>query len=310
MNNQVAQQQKPTKLTDLVLDRVKQMQDTQDLSLPKNYNASNALNAAFLELQKVQDRNHRPALEVCSHDSIVKSLLDMTLQGLSPAKDQCYFIVYGNELQMQRSYFGTVAAVKRLDGVKKVRAEVVHEKDDFEIGANEDMELVVKRFVPKFENQDNQIVGAFAMIKTDEGTDFTVMTKKEIDQSWAQTRQKNNKVQQNFSQEMAKRTVLNRAAKMFINTSDDSDLLTGAINDTTSNEYDDERRDVTPVEDEKQSTDKLLEGFQKSQEAKAKGVSNNGNSNENKEEVSEEVADGQTELFNEGTIKPADEADS
>lgn len=310
MNNQVAQQQKPTKLTDLVLDRVKQMQDTQDLSLPKNYNASNALNAAFLELQKVQDRNHRPALEVCSHDSIVKSLLDMTLQGLSPAKDQCYFIVYGNELQMQRSYFGTVAAVKRLDGVKKVRAEVVHEKDDFEIGANEDMELVVKRFVPKFENQDNQIIGAFAMIRTDEGTDFTVMTKKEIDQSWAQTRQKNNKVQQNFSQEMAKRTVLNRAAKMFINTSDDSDLLTGAINDTTSNEYDDERRDVTPAEDEKQSTDKLLEGFQKSQEAKSKGVSNNGNSNENKEEASEEVADGQTELFNEGTIKPADEADS
>lgn len=309
MTNQVAQQQKPTKLTDLVLDRVKQMQDTQDLSLPKNYNASNALNAAFLELQKVQDRNHRPALEVCSHDSIVKSLLDMTLQGLSPAKDQCYFIVYGNELQMQRSYFGTVAAVKRLDGVKKVRAEVVHEKDDFEIGANEDMELVVKRFVPKFENQDNQIVGAFAMIKTDEGTDFTVMTKKEIDQSWAQTRQKNNKVQQNFSQEMAKRTVLNRAAKMFINTSDDSDLLTGAINDTTSNEYDDERRDVTPVEDEKQSTDELLEGFQKSQEAKAKGVSNNGNSNEGKEESSEEIADGQTELFNEGTIKPADEAD-
>lgn len=309
MNNQVAQQQKPTKLTDLVLDRVKQMQDTQDLSLPKNYNASNALNAAFLELQKVQDRNHRPALEVCSHDSIVKSLLDMTLQGLSPAKDQCYFIVYGNELQMQRSYFGTVAAVKRLDGVKKVRAEVVHEKDDFEIGANEDMELVVKRFVPKFENQDNQIVGAFAMIKTDEGTDFTVMTKKEIDQSWAQTRQKNNKVQQNFSQQMAKRTVLNRAAKMFINTSDDSDLLTGAINDTTSNEYDDERRDVTPVEDEKQSTDELLEGFQKSQEAKAKGVSNNGNSNEGGE-ASEEIADGQTELFNEGTIKPTNEADS
>lgn len=310
MTNQVAQQQKPTKLTDLVLDRVKQMQDTQDLSLPKNYNASNALNAAFLELQKVQDRNHRPALEVCSHDSIVKSLLDMTLQGLSPAKDQCYFIVYGKELQMQRSYFGTVAAVKRLDGVKKVRAEVVHEKDDFEIGANEDMELVVKRFVPKFENQDNQIIGAFAMIKTDEGTDFTVMTKKEIDQSWAQTRQKNNKVQQNFSQEMAKRTVLNRAAKMFINTSDDSDLLTGAINDTTSNEYDDERRDVTPVEDEKQSTDELLEGFQKSQEAKAKGVSNNGNGNEGKEESSEEVADGQTELFDNGTIKPADEADS
>ena len=130
MANQVTQQ-KPTKLTDRVLDRINQMKTTQDLSLPRNYNASNALNAAFLELQKVQDRSHRPALEVCTQDSIVKALLDMTLQGLSPAKDQCYFIVYGKELQMQRSYFGTVAAVKRLDGVKKVRAEVVNEVYEF-----------------------------------------------------------------------------------------------------------------------------------------------------------------------------------
>ena len=306
MNNQVAQQQKPTKLTDLVLDRVKQMQDTQDLSLPKNYNASNALNAAFLELQKVQDRNHRPALEVCSHDSIVKSLLDMTLQGLSPAKDQCYFIVYGNELQMQRSYFGTVAAVKRLDGVQKVRAEVVHQDDAFEIGSNEDMELVVKQFTPSFENQDKPIIGAFAMIKTDEGTDFTVMTKKEIDQSWAQTRQKNNKVQQNFSQEMAKRTVLNRAAKMFINTSDDSDLLTGAINDTTSNEYGDERRDVTPVEEERKpqqsAMDILTNSNQKEEKpskADKKGVA--------PKSVNQKGGEGnhaQEELFPDGTITP------
>lgn len=308
MANQVTQQ-KPTKLTDRVLDRINQMKTTQDLSLPRNYNASNALNAAFLELQKVQDRSHRPALEACTQDSIVKALLDMTLQGLSPAKDQCYFIVYGNELQMQRSYFGTVAAVKRLDGVQKVRAEVVHQDDDFEIGANDDMELVVKRFNPKFENQDKPIIGAFAIIKTDKGTDFTVMTKKEIDQSWAQTRQKNNKVQQNFSQEMAKRTVLNRAAKMFINTSDDSDLLTGAINNTTSNEFDDdERRDVTPAaENKQQTTTELLEGFKKSQKDKAKGVKDNGNSNE---EPNEDVAEGQTDLFNEGAGKPTDEADA
>lgn len=308
MTNQVTQQ-KPTKLTDRVLDRINQMKTTQDLSLPRNYNASNALNAAFLELQKVQDRSHRPALEACTQDSIVKALLDMTLQGLSPAKDQCYFIVYGNELQMQRSYFGTVAAVKRLDGVQKVRAEVVHQDDDFEIGANDDMELVVKRFNPKFENQDKPIIGAFAIIKTDKGTDFTVMTKKEIDQSWAQTRQKNNKVQQNFSQEMAKRTVLNRAAKMFINTSDDSDLLTGAINNTTSNEFDDdERRDVTPAaENKQQTTTKLLEGFKKSQEDKAKGVKDDGNSNE---EPNEDVAEGQTDLFNEESGKPTDETDA
>ena len=300
MTNQVAQQRKQPKLTDLVLSRVDEMRQTQNLSLPKNYNASNALNAAFLELQKVQDRNHNPALDVCSRDSIVKSLLDMTLQGLSPAKDQCYFIVYGKELQLQRSYFGTVAAVKRLDGVKKVRAEVIHEGDEFEIGSNEDMELVVKKFVPKFENQDKPIIGAFAIIKTDEGIDYTVMTKAEIDKSWAQTRQKNNKVQKNFGQEMAKRTVLNRAAKMFINTSDDSDLLTGAINDTTTNEYYDEPRDVTP--EGETSTQELLDDFNKSQE-ELKQEPEDKPAKEDSDDDSNEAA-GQESLFEEGTIKP------
>lgn len=312
MTNQVTKTTvNPKSITDDVLNRVKEMKDKDGFLLPKGYSAKNALKSAYLVLQGVKDRNKRPALEVCTKPSIANTLLNMVIQGLSPAKTQCYFIVYGNELQMQRSYFGTVAVLKRLDSVKNITAQVVHEGDKFEIGSDENFQTVVKEFQPSIENQDKEIAYAFARIFKNDGTYVdTIMTKKEIDQSWAQTRQKNNKVQQNFSQEMAKRTVLNRAAKMFINTSDDSDLLTGAINDTTSNEYDDERRDVTPVEDEKQSTDELLEGFNKSQEAKAKGVSNNGNSNENKEEASEEVADGQTELFNEGTIKPADEADS
>lgn len=308
MTNQVVQKKQP-KLTDVVLKRINNMKKTQELSLPKNYNASNALNSAFLALQKVKDRSNRPALQVCSHDSIVKSLLDMTLQGLSPAKEQCYFIVYGNELQMQRSYFGTVAAVKRLDGVKKVRAEVIHEGDEFEIGSNEDMELVVKKFVPKFENQDKPIVGAFALIKTDEGIDYTVMTKAEIDKSWAQTRQKNNKVQKNFGQEMAKRTVLNRAAKMFINTSDDSDLLTGAINETTTNEYDDDApRDVTPADET--STKELLDGFNKQQQNDEKQEAPREAEPVKEAQEDDGEVEGQTSIFEEGTIKPkATEAD-
>lgn len=241
-----AQPQKP--ITEQVLERLGEMRKTQDLQLPAGYSASNALNAAYLELQKVKNRQGQSALQTCTPTSISQALLDMVLQGLTPAKNQCYFIAYGKELQMQRSYFGTVAALKRLKAVNKVVAEVVHQGDTFELGSNEDMELIVKNFVPSFENQDKPLIGAFAMITTDSGKYFTVMTKAEIDQSWAQTRQRDNKVQKNFSQEMAKRTVLNRAAKMFINTSDDSDLLTGAINNTTSNEYENERVDVTPSE--------------------------------------------------------------
>ena len=70
------------------------------------------------------------------------------------------------------------------------------------------------------------------------------MTKKEINQSWSKAKTKN--VQNDFPQEMAKRTVINRAAKSFINTSDDSDLLTESIKRTTENEFDNDRKDVTP----------------------------------------------------------------
>lgn len=265
-SNQMAVMQKD--ITDQVSNRISQLQDD-GLALPKDYNPQNALKAAWFKLQQTKDRSSRPALQVCTRASIANALLDMVTQGLSPAKTQCYFIVYGNEVQLQRSYFGTIAAVKRLSSVKDIDAQVVHQGDEFAIGADELGRIKVTKFVPKFENLDKPIKGAFAFIELADGrVDYTVMTQKQIQTSWGQSRQHN--VQQKFGDEMAKRTVINRAAKMYINTSDDSDLLTGSINTVTANEYEDEperkpeRKDVTP-EAPKSTADKLVQGFKKEQ---------------------------------------------
>lgn len=261
-SNQMAVMQKD--ITDQVSNRISQLQDD-GLALPKDYNPQNALKAAWFKLQQTKDQSNRPALQVCTRSSIANALLDMVTQGLSPAKTQCYFIVYGNEVQLQRSYFGTIAAVKRLSSVKDIDAQVVHQGDEFAIGADELGRIKVTKFVPKFENLDKPIKGAFAFIELAEGrVDYTVMTQKQIQTSWGQSRQHN--VQQKFGDEMAKRTVINRAAKMYINTSDDSDLLTGSINTVTANEYEDEseRKDVTP-EAPKSTADKLVQGFKKEQ---------------------------------------------
>lgn len=259
-SNQMAAMQKD--ITDQVSNRISQLQDD-GLALPKDYNPQNALKAAWFKLQQTKDRSNRPALQVCTRASVANALLDMVTQGLSPAKTQCYFIVYGNEVQLQRSYFGTIAAVKRLSSVNDIDAQVVHQGDEFAIGADELGRIKVTKFVPKFENLDKPIKGAFAFIELADGrVDYTVMTQKQIQTSWGQSRQHN--VQQKFGDEMAKRTVINRAAKMFINTSDDSDLLTGSINTVTANEYEDEpeRKDVTP-ETPKSTADKLVQGFKK-----------------------------------------------
>ncbi|QWS02873.1 recombinase RecT [Limosilactobacillus fermentum] len=255
-------------ITSAVAERLDMLKD-EGLALPANYNAQNALKAAYLRLQTVKDRQGNPALTVCTEPSIANALLDMAIQGLSPAKNQCYFIVYGNELQMQRSYFGTIAALKRLDSVEDIDAQVIHQGDEFEIGADETGHIIVTKFKPSFANLDKPIKGAFAFIKLTNGrTDYTVMTKAQIDVSWSQSRNRQNKVQDKFSDEMAKRTVINRAAKMFINTSDDSDLLTGSINAATEAEYE-EPKDVTAITEEENSA-QLLADFKKSQEAEKK----------------------------------------
>ena len=290
--NQLIKMQKG--ITEAVGKRIKVLED-EGLALPEQYSAKNALSSAFFTLQKVY------GIEKATQESIANALLDMVTQGLSPAKTQCYFIVYGNELQMQRSYFGTVAALKRLSNVDKVKAEVIHEGDVFEIGSNEDMEMIVTKFEPKFENMNKPIIGAFAMIKLeDESINYTVMTKEEIDKSWQQSRNKNNKVQQNFGQEMAKRTVLNRAAKMFINTSDDSDLLTGAINNTTENEF--EREEPKEIQaQEKQANELINKALNKPEETKTEPV------DEPKSDANDEVVIEDTESDAEQTEVDTDE---
>ncbi|MFB9770118.1 recombinase RecT [Lactiplantibacillus modestisalitolerans] len=220
------------------------MKQNEGLSLPPDYSVGNALNSAYLTLS--DSTKGKSLLDKCDQGSVIKALMNMAIQGLSPAKNQCYFIPYGNQLVMQRSYFGSISVVKRLSNVKDIDAQIIHKDDTFKIGG-ENGRLVVKEFEPSFENLDKPIVGAFAWVENNDGDrTYTVMTKKDIDTSWGHSR--NKKVQNEFPEEMAKRTVINRAAKFYINSSSDNDLFVQAVNDTTSAEYDnDSRKDVTPA---------------------------------------------------------------
>lgn len=252
-------------MTTNILDRIGEMK-TDGLALPKNYNASNALNIAFLELVDMRVKG-RPLLEAVTQKSVYQSLLNMVLQGLSPAKNQVYFIPYGNELQMQRSYFGTQAVLKRLSDVKNIWAEVIRKGEKFEFENDQGRKRLTEH-EQTFETLDNEIVGAYAVIDTkEEGQLLEVMTRKQIDASWSQAKTSN--VHNKFGDQMAMRTVINRAAKNYINTADDSDLLIHAINNTTENEYEEEtrRKDITEApKDEK--TQGLLSEFKEVQPKK------------------------------------------
>lgn len=225
--NQVIEFEKT--ISDSVQNRISKLVSENRLDLPANYSVGNAINSAWLIIQRTQDRNKRPALEVCTKASIAEALLDMSILGLNPAKTQGYFIVYGNKLTWMTSYFGKASALKRLKGIEtEPIATLIYKGDKVKLGHTDLKEEVVLEHEISFENKLNgEIVGAYATLTQSGKVRSAVMTIKEIRESW--TMSKTNPDHKTFTGEFVKRTVINRLAKMILNTSNDDELLAETI---------------------------------------------------------------------------------
>jgi len=221
-------------VVDVVGKKVQEFVARGELHLPPNYSVENAMKSAWLILQNTVDKDKRPVLQVCTKDSIANALLDMAVQGLNPAKKQGYFIAYGKQLVFQRSYFGTMAVTKRVAGAKDIFAEIVYKGDEFEYQIKNGNKYITKH-IQKIENVDpNNIVAAYCTIIFDDDRQFTdIMTWAEIQKAWSKSKMnpdKEGSTHKDFAQEMARKTVINRACKRYLNSSDDGSLLMQHVN--------------------------------------------------------------------------------
>ncbi|BFH63950.1 recombinase RecT [Paenibacillus azoreducens] len=227
MSSQLALVKRDT--VDVVADKVRKFQERGEIHFPANYSPENAMKSAWLLLQSVQTKDNKPVLEACTRDSIANALLDMVVQGLNPAKKQGYFIPYGKNLTFQRSYFGTMAVTKRVTGAEDIDAQIIYEGDEFEFEVIRGRKKITKHKTAFSNIDDNKIAGAYCTIYWADGREYTeIMTIKEIRQAWKKSRQnpdKEGSTHNEFPGEMAKRTVINRACKAYMNTSDDGSLV-------------------------------------------------------------------------------------
>lgn len=213
-----------------VTSKLRVYTDNRELVLPANYSIENALKSAWLALQEAVDKDKHPVLQVCSQASIANALLDMAVQGLNPGKDQCYFIAYGQRLVCQRSYFGTMAVAERVAGASDIWAEVVYEADEFEYTISHNRKNVSKHTQKVGNIKPTAIVAAYCVIEFSTGKPaYTeIMTIEQIKKAWAKSKADPSaptSVHSQFPEEMAKRTVTNRACKALINSSSDSNLF-------------------------------------------------------------------------------------
>lgn len=230
-------------VVDLVTDKVREFTTTGELSFPPNYSAENAMKSAWLILQETKAKNEKkeevPALTYCTRDSIANALLNMVVQGLNPAKKQCYFIAYGNQLTCQRSYFGNIYLAKLADPeIEDIIGTTVYEGDEFEYYIHRG-KTFIRKHVQSLDNVDKKkIVAAYATVLRKDGDAnreySSIMTMEQIKQAWKQSKMypvddkgniKTGSTHDKFTADMAEKTVINGICKQIINTSTDSYLV-------------------------------------------------------------------------------------
>ena len=203
-----------TNVGDQVIARVNNLCDA-GFNMPKDYNYVNAIKMSMLKLQDLKDKNGRSALEVCTPASIQTGLFQMCCKGLNAALNQIYFIVRGDQLCCQDSYFGKVLMVKRFYPDWNPNPVVIREGDIFEyaIDAKTGMKYIVKH-EQKLENIDKGFIGGYMYLPTGE---LYIMTKKQIMTAWSKSSSREQATHKAFDEKMIGKTLVNSGCNMIIN---------------------------------------------------------------------------------------------
>ena len=205
-----------------VLERVNQLCEA-GFTLPRGYSAINAVKASMLVLQETVDKNKRPALEVCTPVSIQKSLFKMVTYGMDVSLNQGYFIVRGDKLCFQPSYFGHILQVKRLFPDWAPVAHTVREGDEFEYTINpENGKMKLVKHTQKLENLDKDFIGAYMYLPCADGEpELYVMTRKQIYTAWGKSSNQSLATHKQFDEKMALKTIINSGCTKVINATPD-----------------------------------------------------------------------------------------
>lgn len=216
------------------------------LTFPPDYNPTNALTGAYLVLKETNDKNGKCVLDSCSRPSIANALMDMVTLGVSVQKKQAYFIPYGNKLQLQVSVHGKKAIAHRC-GVGSIDAEVIYEGDVFKYHI-ENGRKVFDSHEQDFMNIDlTKVKGAYVVLSLADGSHYMeVMNIGQIKTAWKKGYgyKEGSGTHAEFTDMMAKKTVIKRATNNFIQQYGDNYVLDSFDRTQDSEELDKTALDV------------------------------------------------------------------
>lgn len=218
----------PNSLDEWVTQQIQLVSNTMEerqIAYPSGYAVRNGMMSAMLAIQNAKDSSGKPALQVVKKDSITKFLLEVVQHGLYANKTHFYPVVFGDQLVLLTSYMGEAYKLKQNDkNVKDVFAQVVYEKDKFAYDVRHGYKIITKH-EQELENIDNtKIRAAYATVIYKDGTEVSeIMTLDQIKKSWSMGQAKGeSKAHKLAPDEMCKKTVIRRIAKMLNAINNDS----------------------------------------------------------------------------------------
>lgn len=219
---------------DGILDFAQTYVRNNNIILSKNYDVKTAMANLYLDLIQVVNKNGKPALEVCTPESIQEAITKCINEELDVGKDQAYLICYGDKLICQPSYFGNVKKARALTRVR-IFSNVIRDGEQADIEARLDGSIIIHH-KPSIKCLNNKIIAVYAVatdIDTNRVVNSDIMSIEEVKKSWLKS-QNGGKTAKEFEHEFARKTVENRLAKHFVNKSDDSERI--FIRDANGNE--------------------------------------------------------------------------
>jgi len=156
--------------------------------------------------------------------------------GLNPFLNQIYCIVYGGKMSIQVAVEGVLALARKQPGFKGVDVELVHENDDFKYNP------ATKEITHSVGFPRGKVIGGYAIAKKENFTD--VVTLMEVSEVEHMTKGNNKNMWTNYFNDMFKKHIMKRAAKLQygIEIAEDEQIGSSSVDEVTSG-Y---RKEITP----------------------------------------------------------------
>ena len=156
-------------------------------------------------------------------------------------KKQCYPVAYGGKLQCQVSVYGNTCIARRY-GLRDIDAMCIYSGDEFSYHI-ENARIVIDSHKQDFLNiAPEKIIGAYAVVSMNDGSKYVeLMNMAMIKQAWKQGfgySESKDGTHQKFTDQMAMKTVKNRALKYIIRTYG-TQAISDAIDDVEVSESED-----------------------------------------------------------------------